>query len=85
MAKNLVMYSPTAIPSVHPPIPVKPCPFCGGCAIASSWIEKVEDWEVFAADVCCHDCTARIESNCKFVDDRDAMVLSVIEAWNIRV
>lgn len=85
MAKSLVMYSSTAIPPVHPPIPVKSCPFCGGHAVASSWIEEVDDWEVFAADVFCHDCTARIESNCKFVDDRDAMVLSVIEAWNIRV
>lgn len=85
MYKGLTMYSSDAIPPVHPPIPVKPCPFCGGNAVASSWIEELEDWEVFAADVCCHDCGAKIESNCKFVDDRDAMVLSVIEAWNKRV
>lgn len=88
MYKGLIMYSSDAIPPVHPPIPVKPCPFCGGNAVTTSWIVPVDEYEIFAADVACHDCSAKIE-NSHFGDidifDRDAVVLNSIQRWNKRI
>lgn len=88
MVAGLFQYSSAAVdPIHHPPIPISNCPCCGGAAVAFSWVEPInaEYWEVFAAEVGCHDCGLKMESTNCDVTDREATVLHTIEAWNKRV